>query len=88
MYVHNSLEKSVIEIKPDVGFEEVCLLEVRLRGGDVMLFGSIYRSPTVTDTSNDNNENLNKLLKCITSKKYSNKCLVGDFNFKDINWEL
>ena len=47
VYTHISLEKSVIEIKHDVGFEEVFLLEVRLLGGDVMLFGSFNRSPTI-----------------------------------------
>ena len=86
VYIHSALEKSVIEIKPDVGFEEVCFLEVRLRGGDIMLFGSFYRSPTVTETSGDSNVNLNRYIKCITDKTYSHKCLVGDFNFKDINW--
>ena len=51
-----------------------------------MLFGSFYRSPTPTITSDVNNENLNKLLTLAFSKGYSHQCLVGDFNFKDINW--
>ena len=49
-----------------------------------MLFGSFYRSRTPTVTSDVNNENLNKLLTLISSKGY--QCLVGDYNFKDINW--
>ena len=40
--------------------------------------------PTIT--SDVNNENLNKLLTLISSKDYSHQCLVGDFNFEDINW--
>ena len=51
-----------------------------------MLFGSFYRHPTVTETSDDNNVNLNRYIKCITDKTYSHKCLIRDFNFKDINW--
>jgi ribonuclease P/MRP protein subunit RPP40 len=86
VYTHSSLDKSVIKIKQEVGFDEVCLLEVKLRGGDLMLFGSFYRSPTQTDTSVKNNENLNRLLKNISNKGYSHKCLVGDFNYKDVNW--
>ena len=43
IYTHDSIEKSVIEVKSDIIFEEVCLLEIKFRGGDRMLFGSFYR---------------------------------------------
>ena len=71
---------------PDSIFQEVCLIEMRLRGGDLFLFGCIYRSPTVTSNSSANNANLNKLLNIACLKKYSHVCIVGDFNFKHINW--
>ena len=29
---------------------------------------------------------MNHLLSCISKKKYSYKCFVGDYHFKDINW--
>ena len=86
IYTHSSLDQSTVQIKPDFGFDEFCLLEIRLRGGDLLLFGCFYRSPTTTSTSNENNENLNKLLQCISKKRYTHKCFVGDFNFKDSNW--
>ena len=82
-----ALDKSVIQIDSNLNFEEVCLLEVRLRGGDVLLFACVYRSPTPSDSSAKNNANLNSLLTCISNKNYSHKCLVGDFNYKDINWK-
>ena len=41
---------------------------------------------TPSNTSDRNNENLNRLLARISKKKYSHKCIVGDYNFKDINW--
>ena len=87
VFTHESIDKSVIQFKPDLNFEEACILEIRLRGGDMMCFGCIYRSPTTTENSAGNNDNLNKLLQQITTKKYSHICLVGDFNYKDINWE-
>ena len=87
IYVADDLEKSVNQIESLSKFEEACLLEIRLRGGDIMLIGCIYRSPTISETSYDNNTRLNRLLSTITKKKYSHVCLVGDFNYKDINWE-
>ena len=86
VYIHKSIEKSAVEIKLDGKFEESCLVEIRLRGGDVMLFCCCYRSPTASDKSEENNEKLNQLLRTISNKKYSHRCIVGDFNLKNINW--
>lgn len=87
VFIHKSLEKSVADITTAVKFQECCLIEIRLRGGDLMLFACCYRSPTKSQTSDDNNTKLNQLLNVIAKKKYSHRCIVGDFNFKDINWE-
>ena len=87
VYSHYSLDKSVIQIKLGNSFDEACLLEVRLRNGDTLLFGCIYRSPTHTESSDENNEQLIKLIEKINAKKYSHICLVGDFNYKNINWK-
>ena len=86
VYTHDSIGKSVIQVIPNTDFQEACLLEVRLRGGDVLLFGCLYRSPTRSDTSAINNISLNKLLRYVTTKKYSHICLVGDLNYNSINW--
>ena len=86
VYTHNSLDKSAIQVKVSNSFEEACLIEVRLRNGYTLMFGCIYRSPTQTDISDSNNENLNQLLIDLSTKSYSHICLVGDFNFRDINW--
>ena len=71
VYTHNSIEKSAIQIKVEARFEEVCFLEIRLRGGDNMIFGCFYRSPTPSEKSKENNDNLNNLLRYISRKKYS-----------------
>ena len=61
IYTHESISKSVIQITSKTDFEEAGLLEIRLRGGDLLLFGCCYRSPTENAFSKTNKENLNKL---------------------------
>ena len=47
---------------------------------------ALYRSPTQTPGSHENNSNLNALLhRLAIDKRYSHVCLTGDFNFH-INW--
>lgn len=87
VYIHSSIAHTIIELEtPD--FSESCLLEMKLYKKDTLLFGCFYRSPSVNADSKENNNNLNQLLKSLCSnKKYSHICFIGDFNFKDINWE-
>ena len=86
VFTHSSIEKSTIQIQPDLSFEEACLIEIKLRGGDILLFGCFYRSPTEKDNSDFNNCRLNNLLRAISSKRYSHCCILGDFNYRAINW--
>ena len=37
IFTHTSIEKSSIQIQPGLAFEEICLLEIKLRGGDTLL---------------------------------------------------
>ena len=83
VYTHTSLDNSIITIETPYGYEESCLEEIRLRGGDTMLSRNFNRSPMPNEKSEGNNVKLNKLLRNISNKKYSHKCLVGDLNFKD-----
>ena len=86
VYTHDSISKSVAQISLSTKFDENCALEIRLRGGDMLLFACCYRSPTKSETSEANNLNLNKLLKEVSVGKYTHRCILGDFNYKDINW--
>ena len=86
VFTHSSLDKSVIQVKPSFDYEEACLVELKLRGSDIMLFACVYRSPTPSVSSDVNNENLNSFIKILSEKKYSHLCIVGDFNYRDINW--
>ena len=84
---HNSIKHLIVKVAP-MEFEEACIIEVRLSGRDLLLFGCLYRSPSKTKATDENNIKLNELVKSITSdKKYSHRCLVGDFNLPTINWE-
>ena len=86
VYAHASIQDSIVQVYSDIKFEEYCFLDIKLRNNDKLLFGCIYRSPTASETSEQNNLNLNLLLKDVCKKKYSHVCLVGDFNFPTINW--
>ena len=86
MHTHNSIEKSAIQIKPELRFAELCLLGIKLRSGGIMIFGCFYRSPTPSEKSEENNDNLNNLLRCISRKTYSHTCILRVFNYRDINW--
>ena len=86
IFTHTSIEKSSIQIQPELACL-ACLLEIKLRDGDTILFACFYRSPTPTEKSNDNNTKLNNLLRSISRKKYSHYCILGDFNYRDIKWQ-
>ena len=83
VYTKEELDKLVIQIDSDLSIEVACLLEIRLRGEDKLLFTCCYRSTTPSETSEQNNERLDQLLKCISQTKYSHRSIVGDLNFKD-----
>ena len=77
VYSKDELDKSAIQIDDDSSFEEICRLEIRLHGGDLLLFGCVYRSPTISDSSKLNTEKLNELLKSISTKQYTHRYIVG-----------
>ena len=87
LYIHTSIDNLVVEVDDEKTCDEYCLLEVKIEKNDTLLFGCIYRSPTKSLTSKENNKNINELLIKISSSKYSHICLVGDFNYKNINWD-
>ena len=70
IHTHSSLDKSVIQIIPEIAFEEVWLLEIRLRGGDLVLFDCFYRSHTPSISSDRNNDNENRLLRYASGKSH------------------
>ena len=87
--VREELSNSVLQIEPSVNFEEACVLEIMLRGGNTLIFCCCYRSPTRTNVSDGNNNKLLQLIKSLSSvKRYTHLCVVGDFNMKQIDWKM
>ena len=81
------LSNSVLQILSPINFEEACILEIKLRRGDTLLFCCSYRSPTPSETSDENNCKLLELIQSVSKKCYSHCCIVGDFNMKSIDWK-
>ena len=88
IFTHTTIENSISTIDIRFSFSKFLLLRLKLRSSESLLFGCIYRSPTQTESSNDNDSKLNELFKTLANEGYSHICLLGDFNYRDINWEL
>ena len=86
IYIKESMAHATVQLNVEM-FQEACIIEIMLKDNDILLFCCVYRSPTETVNSSENNEKLNLLLKSLSdNKKYTHKCIIGDFNFKSINW--
>ena len=83
-HVHSSLDNYVEEVDVVKGTHpEHCWLSINLRGKDRLLLGHIYRSPQ------DNHIQLRQhITEVLTAHggTHSYLCIVGDFNYPDINW--
>lgn len=85
VFVKNEINSSICSIESK--FREAVLLEIKLKGGDCLSFSCIYRSPTKKENSAMNAAELNSLISSIAkNKKYTHRCIIGDFNYKDIDW--
>ena len=57
--IHASISNLVLKINP-LPVEEACVLEIKLKKKDILLFACVYRSPTDSATPEGNNSNINK----------------------------
>ena len=81
IFAHNSLQVS--EVSFSTPFSEQVWLRVELARNDALLIGNLYRSPSSTE---NNNNDLCKLLEEVSRAQYSHLLIVGDFNYGDIDW--
>ena len=81
IYIANHLIATQTKLGPD--FKESVWCEIIINSEKILL-GCIYRSPS---SSVENNESLNKLLDQLPSVQHDHLVIVGDFNFKEIDWE-
>jgi len=82
VYVASHLEATLVDV-PDAFNESLFLMIKCPQTANRLLFGNIYRSPSSTQ-SNDNN--LYELIDYIAEKFKTQKVIVGDFNFRNIQW--
>ena len=66
-------------------FQKSLWCRMKLKQSDSLLIGYVYRSPA---SDVENNVMLNDLLRKVISLSDSHLLIVGDFNFREINWSL
>ena len=64
-------------------FHEDLWLIIKLKEGDQLLIGCIYRSP---NSNRPNNASLRKLLEEAADKGSTHMIILGDFNYPEIDW--
>ncbi|XP_069142291.1 uncharacterized protein [Argopecten irradians] len=68
-----------------IPFQEYTTISVKLNEKDELLICCVYRSP---NSPEDNNKHLNELIDSLGNTKcYSHILLLGDFNYKEIDWK-
>lgn len=82
LYLRNGINGSLVEVD-EGNFAESVWLRIREDNFD-LLFGCVYRSPS-SDTTN--NAYLNSLIEKACALNAAQLVIVGDFNYKDIDWE-
>lgn len=83
IFTHQSIRASKVCITPHSEFSETVWCEIVLDRDDKLLIGLIYRSPSSTDS---NNQDLCSLINSSVSLKYSHMLVMGDFNYRSIVW--
>ena len=83
IYVQNTITE-ITEVSALTKFDENKILSLDFGSSNTLIVACIYRSESGTS---ENNENLRTLLKEIDKMKQTYKLVVGDFNYKHIDWE-
>jgi hypothetical protein len=93
LYVNFTGRGSALYIKSNLGSTELIVKNcgeatvwctVRLKKNDMLTIGVVYRSPNSTQQQN---EQLEKMVEEITSNNSSHLLIMGDFNYPEIDWE-
>ena len=85
MYIHKSITYKQIEVKiGNKEFHEAILIEVNLANADKLLCACLYRRG---ESNGENNELLLETIQHIYNMNYTHVLIMGDLNFRDIDWE-
>lgn len=82
IYVNQNLISSEISITDDVVESIWC--KIKLKDNDSLMIGCVYRSPSGPP---DTYKNIDRMIKEACDMKSSHLLIMGDFNYKEINWE-
>ena len=82
LFIHERLKSELYQFPSD--FEENVWVTIELGQNTKLLVGGIYRSPNSTAINNDK---LLKLLKHLEHLRNFNIIIMGDFNYKEVNWK-
>ena len=82
LWIKPTLKPAAIEV--NTIFQENIFVECKLEDGETLKIGLIYRSPSST---NENSSKLNSIISEMCKNKNDNIIIMGDFNYKDIDWE-
>lgn len=82
VYTRRSMKVNSLTVETQ--FQESLWLETRLKGGDKMIIGSIYKSP---NSGQESEGQIREMIRDMSMKDYSHVLIIGDFNYNRINWE-
>ena len=84
IYTHNSLN-NMVEVATKSPFQEALFLSISVNKAEKLLVIWIYRSNSGAESKNGQ---LNELIKEIGNMNFAHKLIMGDFNYKHIDWEF
>ena len=83
IYVMNGMISSGLDVP--VAFSEGIFVTIKLQGGESLIIGNIYRSPS---SSLANNIKINEAITYVANKFQVPVLIMGDFNYGDIDWNF
>lgn len=83
IYVTDALQCCEVTF-PDSNFSEHLWVKIKLHGGDSLVLGCIYRSPS---SGEESIHQFRQLLQLVMASCPSHLLLTGDFNLGDIDWQ-
>ncbi|MES9905329.1 MAG: reverse transcriptase domain-containing protein [Sedimenticola sp.] len=81
IYVNKAIISSEIVIMDNIIESIWC--QIKLKGNDKLIVGCIYRSP---NSPTEAYENIGRMFKKMKDLRSSHLLIIGDFNYKEINW--
>ena len=87
IYTKETLKVEEVEMEVE-GYKDHAWIEIFTANDESLLCGWVYRSPSNDSTSDGRTKSINAVINLIKKayQRNHNLFIVGDFNFKDIDW--